>query len=112
MTIGENIYNLRTSKGLTQQKLAEMSGVSQAAINLWENGKRQPRLEQLQRISEALGVTRAYFINFDEFVQLNEIENDEEELLDDYRKLNTNGQAEARKRIQELTEIKRYTDKQ
>ena len=39
-----------------------------------------------------------------------DITEDKQELLFEYNKLNTDGQKEARKRVQELTEIKRYTD--
>lgn len=57
MTINERLYNLRKSMGMSQKDFANKIGASQSAINYWENGKRQPRLEQLEKISKALNMT-------------------------------------------------------
>lgn len=56
MTIGERIKQARKLKGLTQKQLGELSETSEITVRQYELGKRQPRLEQLQRISTALGV--------------------------------------------------------
>lgn len=56
MTVGERIRQIRKEKALTQKKLAEISGVSENAIKQYENNKRTPRLEQLNKIADALGV--------------------------------------------------------
>ena len=57
MTIGEKIYKFRTSKNLTQKQFAEKIGVAQSAVNFWENGKRQPRLEQLKKITDTFNIS-------------------------------------------------------
>lgn len=57
VTIGERIKQVRNAKGLTQKQLGAISGTSEITIRQYELGKRQPRLEQLQRIAEALGTT-------------------------------------------------------
>lgn len=41
--IRTNIEKFRREAGLTQQQLAEMLGVSDGAISLWENRKTQPK---------------------------------------------------------------------
>src|SRR5712691_11599863 len=49
----EKIKDLRKSLGLTQQKLAELLGVSFATLNRWENGQVRPSqlaLEKLRRL--------------------------------------------------------------
>lgn len=56
MSIGECIRSARKKAGLTQAQLAEKSGVAAISIHQYEAGKRQPRLEQLTRISKALGI--------------------------------------------------------
>ena len=38
MTIGERIALLRKKAGLSQEKLAELVGVSRQAIGKWESG--------------------------------------------------------------------------
>lgn len=39
MTLGEKIYNLRTSNGLSQEELAEILDVTRQTISNWENDK-------------------------------------------------------------------------
>lgn len=56
MKISERIYNLRKNMGLSQKDFAEKVGVSQSAINFWENGKREPRMNQLIQICQALNI--------------------------------------------------------
>lgn len=48
------IKDLRIKKGLSQQKLAEMMGTTQAAVGLWETGLRTPRAEKLPKLAEIL----------------------------------------------------------
>lgn len=56
MTIGQRIKEARKNAGLTQRELAEKSGSATGTIQQYELGKRQPRIEPLQRIASALGV--------------------------------------------------------
>ncbi len=56
MTIGERIRQARRERGLTQKQLGEVSETSETTVKQYELGKRQPRLEQLQRIAAALDV--------------------------------------------------------
>lgn len=60
--IGELILNARLSKGLTQEQLAGMVGISAQSISFWESGKTFPRrgrvtkaLEQVLGIDLSLG---------------------------------------------------------
>ncbi|MFW2490950.1 helix-turn-helix domain-containing protein [Clostridium chromiireducens] len=56
MNIGNNIKLLRKNKGLTQKQLADMINVSVVTIQNYENGRREPNMETLQKISNSLGV--------------------------------------------------------
>ena len=38
ITIGENIRRLRRSRGMTQEQLAEILSISNAAVSKWERG--------------------------------------------------------------------------
>lgn len=131
MTIGENIRKYRKMQGLTQKELANLAGLNEVTIRSYELGKYKPKLETLRKISKALGVYIGSFIedwsqftqdeigedflsyanSYDDFLKRIERQQKHEEklLLTAYRKLNSDGQQEARKRIKELTEIKRYT---
>ena len=56
MTVGEHIKDLRTQKGLTQKKLAELCGLATGTIQQYELEKRKPKIETLHKIAAALDV--------------------------------------------------------
>jgi predicted transcriptional regulator len=51
---GESVKRLRTEAGLTQKRLAELAGVSQAHVAKIEEGKVDPRLSTVNRILQVL----------------------------------------------------------
>lgn len=55
-TNSSRIAAARIEKGWTQAQLAEVIGVDQQHIARWENGVRNPKIEALLKIAEALGV--------------------------------------------------------
>ncbi|WP_276914038.1 helix-turn-helix domain-containing protein [Aneurinibacillus aneurinilyticus] len=55
-TIGKKVRNIRESKGMTMEQLAEKSGLSQPTISLVENDKRRTT-ETLSKIAHALEVS-------------------------------------------------------
>ena len=55
--VGENTARIRKEKGLTQEALAEKSGLSQQYISGLENGQRNPTIVTLYELSSALGVS-------------------------------------------------------
>ena len=55
MTISERITKLRELKGLNKSQLAELVGVSDAAIGQYERGKSIPSAKVLLRLNEVLG---------------------------------------------------------
>lgn len=57
MTVGENIKRLRKERGLTQKNLGELCGIAEPNIRKYENGKQNPKLETVEKIATALGVT-------------------------------------------------------
>ncbi len=57
MTLSEKLYELRKSKNLTQDEVAEALGVSRQAVSKWEMGTGVPAVENLVAISEFFGVT-------------------------------------------------------
>lgn len=57
MNTGELIKNYRKIAGLTQKELGALSDTSERTIQNYETGKRQPRIEQLQKIAPILNVS-------------------------------------------------------
>ena len=60
MKIGEKIKTARISANMTQAELAEKLGVAYQNIGQLESGKRKPKLETIQKIADALGVSVSY----------------------------------------------------
>ncbi|MFI3249531.1 MAG: helix-turn-helix transcriptional regulator [Eubacteriales bacterium] len=56
MRAGEKILYHRRRVGLTQKKLAELSGVSEISIRKYELGSRNPKPEQLKKLAKAMGL--------------------------------------------------------
>lgn len=61
--IGNKIRSLRMEKGLTQYKLAILSGQSPSYIPEIEKGNKCPTIEVLDHICYALGITLADFFS-------------------------------------------------
>lgn len=55
--LGSNILELRKKKGLSQEELSEMVGVTRQTISNWELNETQPNPEQLKLLSKALNVS-------------------------------------------------------
>lgn len=55
MTIGEQIQKLRISRGLTQERLAELLEVSRQSISKWELG------QEVGKVTEILQAHPAYY---------------------------------------------------
>ncbi|SEU10696.1 helix-turn-helix domain-containing protein [Paenibacillus sp. NFR01] len=57
MEISEKLQQLRKQKGLSQEKLADLVGVSRQAVSKWESGQSQPETDKLLALSELFGVS-------------------------------------------------------
>ena len=67
MTIGERIYKLRTEKNMTQDELALAVGYkSRSTIAKIEAGERDPYQSMVVALAQALGVTPAYLMGWED----------------------------------------------
>ncbi len=57
MTIDQKIVQLRISKAISQEQLAEMLGVSRQSVSKWEMGQMLPQIDKVLRLSEIFGVS-------------------------------------------------------
>lgn len=139
MTIGERIRKNRQQKKLSQKELGKLLGVSQQMIGQWESPNANLTLDTIQKIATALEIDlnellgndifpfnpdlRDKYVNFDSkerhhllihhYNEMGRIGRDSLlEILSNLKKLNDTGQKEASKRVEELTEIPRYTQKE
>lgn len=125
---------------MTQKELGEkLGGIPQQQIGRWENGKSNPKLNTIQKIAAALSVNvndllenplndapvyktlkninsldlplAKDFINEKIVSQIGDWEQIDIELVKIFKKLNDDGKTVAIGRVEELTEIPRYTQK-
>lgn len=59
--IGRRIRAAREQRGWSQERLGEVLGVTQTAVNYYENGRRRIDVAGLQRVAEVLGRPLTYF---------------------------------------------------
>lgn len=63
MDVAKRIEDLRAERGLSQYKLAKLSGVPQGSLSNYELGKSVPGVEVIEKLCAGLGVTLAEFFN-------------------------------------------------
>lgn len=63
---GENLRNLRKSRGYSQMKFAEMIGTTQAAVSSWEIGIREPEFGMVFNIADIFNVPVSSLIPIEE----------------------------------------------
>ncbi len=54
--VGQNIKRLRSARGLSQEVLADSSGIDMRYLGGIERGQENPTLKVIENIAEALGV--------------------------------------------------------
>lgn len=58
MTVAKNLRRIMIDKGISQEELSRRSGIPQGTLSMWMNGKRIPRMPNIDALAEHLGVTR------------------------------------------------------
>jgi len=139
MNIGNNIKELRKAKGYKQKDLAEKIQIATNSLSRYETGEREPSIETLEKIADALEVPVSKLIMRDitfpvpdpdaplvspeglktglESVRknlsaLSETVAEcygEETLIQNYNKLNTKGKQKAIEYVTDLSEQEKYT---
>ena len=62
MNIAHRIQNLRKSKGISQEELADKIGVSRQAVSKWESEQSSPDIEKIILLSNYFEVTTDYLL--------------------------------------------------
>lgn len=124
MEIGQKIKQLREELGFTQKQLSIESHVSEISIRKYESGDRQPKIEQLTKIANALNVEVNELLPYHITIgnestlppELKPLDKSyskaSTQILADLEALNDKGQYEAAKRVHELTKLDEYTNKE
>lgn len=70
MTFGEKLKEARKKAGLTQEELAELIGISRAAVAKWETDNGLPDIENLKTVAGLLDVSVDYLLDDGESLDL------------------------------------------
>ena len=104
MNIGNKIKELRKSRGITQEQLAESIGVSFQAVSKWENGIALPDITLAPILASYFGVSMDTLFDF----SLAEIENEARSIARKSVRYREENPEEGRKIIEEG--LKKYPD--
>ena len=74
MEFSEKLQELRKSRSMTQEELAEALFVSRTAVSKWESGRGYPNIDSLKEISRFFSVTIDDLICSDEMITVAETE--------------------------------------
>ena len=114
MNIGLLIESRRKELGLTLEQVGNAVGVGKSTVKKWESGfienmKRDKiaLLANILHISPVVLITGSY--SDEQTKTPDPLTDDENKLLEAFRKLNSTGRQEAVNRVEELTEISKYT---
>lgn len=102
MTFGDRVRNYRKAQGLTQEALAKAIGVSKTTITGYELGYREPDVEKIKLLSDALGVTGDDLLNtgFSKVKKAPSVSDEAMRMARDYDKLDNWG----RQAVRDLTD--------
>ena len=75
MEFHEKLQELRKSRGMTQEELAEALFVSRTAISKWESGRGYPNIDSLKELSRFFAVSIDELLSGDKLISIAEKEN-------------------------------------
>lgn len=102
--LGQRIRSYRTSKGLSQEKLAELSACHPAYIGQIERGEKNATIESIEKISTALNVSLSQL-----FEKLGAVDKPTRNIpLECYELVSEKSKSEQEQILRILTEIDKY----
>lgn len=113
MTVGERIRYARKNAHLTQEELAIKLGVTQAVIGQYERGIRKPKMDALQRIAEAMGISIYDLVpeySGALLVGLPKDESEKKKIMEDFEKLSPSAQEKILDLIKFMAQIEQSAD--
>lgn len=121
MSVGAKIKKERQVKRMTQKELATSAGIAEISVRQYESEKRQPKIDQLQKIANALQINIIDILDDSTLLQnSNEIlnsmlenmgESKSDTLNEYFEVLNEEGKDKAIEQVELLTKIPEYQAK-
>ncbi|GAB6086431.1 helix-turn-helix domain-containing protein [Alkaliphilus crotonatoxidans] len=118
-TIAQRIKEALEFRNMKQADLVEKTKIGKSSISTYISGEYEPKQRNIYKIAKALDVNEAWLMGHDvpmerRYVPGQDlgISSQSLDLLKNFDKLNDLGKIEATKRIEELTQIDKYTIKE
>ena len=113
MNFPKKLLKLRKERHLSQKQLAEISGFSQSAINYWEKGERNPSMDTVRILADALKVPLDELVDDiakdnDHFFEMHVTDPETQGHLYALHQLTDEGKSKDYKYAEDLTLIKDY----
>lgn len=110
------IRELRISRKLSQQELADLLKISKSSVNMYERGEREPGLDLIEAIADFFNVDLDYLMGKSDNPQKHLIStandivltSDETKLLDLYRHFNDEGKEKLLDTASDMAQLDRY----
>ena len=58
----EKYVEIRDSKGITDYRVSEDTGITKSTFSDWKSGRSNPKLDKLKILADYFGVTIEYFV--------------------------------------------------
>jgi len=107
MTVGDKIRQLRKEKNLSQADLAYETGLTKAAISMYELGARHPKIETLEILADYFNVDMDYITG--RTITSGIVADDNERLIiSQFRAMNDEGRRRVLQYIADLVDSGKY----
>ena len=91
MSFASRLRKAREERGLTQQAVADLLGISKSTYSGYETGKREPDVFKIKALSEVLSISADVLIGSNVIPISQTLSNEEHEHIKKYRVLDTHG---------------------
>lgn len=68
MSFSDRLKKLRGERNVSQKEVAEFIGISDVMVSMYEQGKKQPSVDKLEKLATYYGVTSDYLLGTDSSV--------------------------------------------
>ena len=107
-SLGERIIYYRRRAGISQKKLAALTGIKPSTLSYYERGKREPNVLVLISLAKALGITGDALLGVKPQPDRIAQNRDEAAVLRVFRAMNPLGQKRALENMSDLSEVPKY----
>lgn len=107
MTLGNKIRQLRKEKKLSQEDLAQATGLTKSAISMYELDQRKPKYETLEVLADFFNVDMNYLMGRSVYTEL-VLDDTERILINQYRALSSEGKVKVSEYISDIVASRKY----